>query len=216
MRQFAFLLFLLALAQAASGCTNTIRGTVDGLELPAMQSAFVIESEDGYGEDGTLLVWMSSVADACNKAEAVLAGQDETDDPDALAALWSTHYPEDFWEVTVVLRTDDVNASLAGSTFEGVPWDEESRRPGQAFASFTHFLRPLDAAFWDGTGEYERYQDLYYTDGGSLEIDVHAPGDRIGGYFDTAVADWDDGDAQGEVGIDFDAERCRATERVFF
>ncbi len=216
MRQFTFLLLLIAFAHASTGCTNTISGTVDGLELPLMQSAFYIESEDGYGDDGTLLVWMSSVEDACTKAEAVLAGQDATDDPDELAALWSTHYPADFWEVTVVLRTADVNDSVAGSSFDGVGWDEESERPGQAFASFTHFLRDHDAAFWDGSGEYERYQDLYYTDQGTLNVDVHSPGDQIGGYFDTGAADWDDGDAQGDVGIDFDAERCRGVERVFF
>jgi hypothetical protein len=216
MQKFAFLMMLIGAAYATSGCTNTVTGTIDGLSLPAMQSAFYIEAEDGYGEDGTILVWMSSVEDACSKTEAVLAAQDATDDPSELEQIWSTFYPEDFWEVTVVMRTADVNASLAGSSLTGVPWDVESEGSGEAFASFTHFLRPHDQAFWDGSGEYERYQDLFYTDEGSLDVDVHVPGDRVGGYFEAEVTDWDDGDVQGEVVVDFDADRCRGVERIFF
>lgn len=216
MRKFLFLLLLIVTGQTLTGCTNVVSGSVDGVTLPKMQSAFYIESEDGYGEDGTVLVWMSSIEDACEKTEIVLAAQDATDEPTDLAAAWSLVYPEDFWEVTVVLRTDDVNDTAAGDRFIGASWDGENEASGSAFANLTHFLRPHDEAFWAGVGEYERYQDLYYTDGGELDIDIHVPGDRIAGYFDADVADWDDGDVQGEVGINFDARRCRGVERVFF
>lgn len=216
MRKFMFLMGLIVAAQATSGCSNTVTGTIDGLTLPDMKSAFYIEAEHGYGDDGTMLVWMSSAEDACESAEIVLAAQDATDDPAELADIWSMIYPDDFWEVTVVLRTADIDDSAVGERFDGVPWDVDNGEAGDAFASFTHFLRPQDEDFWSGEGSYDRYQDLYYTDRGELEIDIHTPGARLGGFFEADVADWDDGDRQGEVRINFDAERCLGVEGIFF
>ena len=216
MRKFTFLMLLIGVAHGTTGCTNTVTGTIDGLSLPAMQSAFYIEAEDGYGEDGTLIVWLSTVPNACEVTETVLAGQAATDDPSELADLWSSHYPEDFWEVTVVIRAADIDDSAVGARLNGVPWDVDNGEAGDAFASFTHFLGAHDEDFWNGSGSYDRYQDLYYSDRGDLEIDIHSPGARIGGYFDADVTDWDDGDLQGEVSINFDAQRCRGVERVFF
>lgn len=213
---------LLLPALAAAGCTNVITGEVDGLSIPAMQSAFYIEAEDGYpsadqGEDqGVIIVWMSTEEDACTTVADVLEAQDETDDAEELARIWSDAYPEDFWEATVVLRVADVNESEAGSTFEGTSWDATNEEAGEAFASVTHYLQRLDADFFSDAEDFDQYQDLYYTDGGRLEVDLHEPGDRIGGAFETQAADWDDGDGQGDVTVHFDAERCRKVERVFF
>lgn len=197
----------LALTMAAiltTGC-----GTVDGLDVP-VQDAFFVE-DAGLG-DGAIVVFVSSLATACDRMATMLGSIEGGASPDELAAQWAETYPDDFWEVQIVLRVANPADSLAGETLEGAAGREEVRRD-EGFAIFDHYRETPSAAYWT-TGE-EGVVETSFSDGGEITISEHSPGLSLAGEFETTAVD-EGGDAVGPVSIRWSSARCDPVEALWF
>lgn len=211
---------LAAAMLAACGGGTSVQGEVDGLGIDLDDAYFVQES--GYFDNGDDLVHIvtgGAGGDLCEMMtdyQELLEDADEDDDFDDLGAWWEENLPEDFWQVEVQLRLDDLDEP--DEELDGAEWDKGLREDGEANGSLVHFVQPLDEDFWEGDvrgDDIDDYYETFYTDGGSLEVTGFDEGEHISGRFHADVVD-NEGDDEGEIEIRFSATRCIAIEKYYF
>ncbi len=210
---------LAAVLLAACGGTS-VQGEIDG-ETVGLDDAFFVQ-ESGFYDDGDDLVHIvagGAGGDLCQRyveLEELYEDLEDGDDSDDIVAWWADNLPEDFWQVDIYLRLDDMGDP--DEELEGADWDEGLREDGEANGSFTHFLQPLDDDFWDGDvriDDYDEYYESYLSDGGDVQVTGFSEDERISGRFQTDVVDWQ-GDSEGEVEVSFSATRCVDIEKYYF
>ena len=199
-------------ASATAGC-NTVDGKVDGMTVP-VRGGFFVQEKGGAGDDDLLIVFATNVERPCDTTGELMDALDDADDADEAADAWAELLPEDFWEVRIVMRLDDVNRNLSGVTLSGVSWDEGLSEDGEAYAGITHYSGHVteDVFMGQDTADVE----TWFSDGGDLKINQHTPGDRIQGNFETFAADPHDGAEAGVIRVRFDGQRCHEVEREMF
>ncbi len=206
---------LAAVLLAACGGTS-VQGEIDGMSVPLDDAFFVQES--GYFENGDDLVHVvmgGAGGDMCERyaeLEELYEDIEDDDDLDELTDWWAENLPEEFWQVDITLRLDDLDEP--DQELDGVSWGEGLGEDGEAYASFVHFLQPIDDDYWDN-GDEDDYYENFATDGGDLELTGYSEGERISGRFQADVVD-DEGDEEGEVQINFSASRCTDVEKYYF
>lgn len=194
------------IALTLSGC-SVVEGRIDGTSVPTSSSFFIQDSSSG---DDLIIIFVSSLTNACAVIEELEEDMDNAEDLDDLEAAWADNVPEDFWETRILMRVDDVDDSLSGETFHGVGWDEGLGDSGETYAAVSHYTEHLDLS------DIDDWYEHWYSDRGTLDITMHQPDEHIVGAFDTSIADPGDGNSDGVVTIRFDARRCDGVERELF
>ena len=191
----------------ATGCANRVRGEVGELEVP-VRSAFFFSQEGAFGDDSLIGIVMSSLGDGCQDYAFYQTAIQGLDSPSEQASAWQAVFPEDFWEVGIVLRTGSPTQSLSGSTLTGIPRNKSLDGRGQAYSRITHNLNHRDEAWFDGSGQAGVYIDEFISNGGQLEIVEHTPNSTIRGNFGTAFIDNLEDVQAGVLDIHFKATFC--------
>ncbi len=194
---------------------NSVSGAVDGDDVPRLATSFYVENDDAYENDGAIMVVMSSAdlgcegyADAWEDLEDELAASDL----DGFIDLWEEVFPEDFWEVRILLRVDDVDDSAARIDFDAQDWDDGLGDDDEAGMWMYHYTEYPDVSLLDfDFSLLEDSRDTYLSDEGSVAVRRHKPGEFISGYFDAPMVDLD-GDDEGEARVSFSSQRCTAME----
>jgi hypothetical protein len=202
---------------ALAGC-NSVNATLDGQSAEPIQSAFFME-DDGYygGNDGQVVIYLVSFADACTVYENYWDEFNEMnwfgnwDALEDLEDLWAENFPETFELTELVIRVDDPDDSVAGLDFKGVDWNDGLDDDDETKATFTRYKESLDEDFWEAFifgGDTDDYLEYWVTDDGDMSVGGHTPNESIRGSFTTTLVDWDDGDDESEVTFRFNATRC--------
>jgi len=193
---------------ALCGCAggNKIRGEIGGLEIQP-KSAFFFAQQDAFGDDSLVGVVLSSLKTGCEDYGFYLTASEGLDSGVELASAWSAVFPPDFWEVAMVLRTGDPASALTGQTYKGIGWDVPLDNRGEVYGRATHNLALRDANFYDGVSPASNYYIDYLSNGGSMEIKSHVPGQELKGTFGTGFVQ-SDGSPSGIVNIHFKAVYC--------
>lgn len=200
-------MWLPALIVGLTGCApNRIRGEIDGLPIP-IASAFLVLEAGALGDDDLLVVSLSSLPSACRvfdhwESRAAGAGTAEE-----LAAAWAEAFPDDWWQVDLVLRQASGSWPPEGAVWPGLAHDAFPEEAGDVFANFVHHRLRRDADWFSGAAPDEDYEAAWLSDLGALRIDRGEPGTRLAGRFATRAVDAD-GVAAGEVEVIFDATPC--------
>lgn len=203
---------LFALTLLASGCGNKIRGEIEDQQIKP-KSVFFFAQEAVLGTDSLIGVVITDQPSGCEKYSAFLGAAATSAIPADMASQWAANFPEpDWWDVTFLIRTAAVSTPLTGQVFTGIKWNESLDAVGKASGGFTHNLAVRDTAYWDGTGDYNAYRKDYVSNGGSLEISNHVPGDKIAGRFATFTVDPLTGGPTGLLEISFNGSFCPAAD----
>lgn len=183
-----------------------------------VQSAFFVQEDNVSAVDGDslLLVYLMGPSDGCALYGAWLDDAEDATTPEALAAAWAEHMPEEYWFVDLTLRVPDTDADLEGQALQGMASNRWVDEPSSAVATFFHYVAPLDEAYYAGESSWEAYFDYFLSDGGTLTIDRHTPGERLAGRFTTAAVGHDRAVVAEDLTVEFDAERCVEAERYVF
>ncbi len=184
-------------------------GSVEGLDVP-VQDAFFVE-DAGLG-DGAIVVFVSSLATACDRMATMLQSLDSGATSDELAERWAQTYPEEFWEVQIVLRVADPADSLAGETLDGAAGADSVQRD-QGFAIIDHYEGSPTAEYWT-TGD-DDVVETSFSEGGAITISEHSPGVSLSGEFETEVVDESGADI-GPLSIQWNSVRCDPVEALWF
>ena len=195
---------------ALAAC-NGVRGDIDGQSVPSMPTAFFVESDDYYGNDGAIQIFLSSVDLGCDGYEDM--NEDLEDDANSVdiegyVDTWTDNLPEDFWQVQISLRVDDVDDPQGSIDFDAQDWDDGLADDDEGKLWVTHYTDYPEASWPD---IFDDISDIYVGDRGELAIRRHSPGERISGYFDAPMVDLD-GDDEGEARVNFSASYCRGME----
>ncbi len=192
-----------ALLLLGAGCTTVkVKGEIDG-ETPPIEVSMFLEDSDAFGEEGLVAVVLSSEPNACRLYEYFL---DQTDAGGwrGYSIGWQKTFPDNFWQISLVLRTGAFDGTLDGQTFTGIPWDAVPEQNGQAYGHVVHYVQhPRPDSPDNGDWRVD-----YNSNGGSFEIDKHEPGERLTGTFSAPFVDPVDGSARGELEMKFDARVC--------
>ncbi|MDP6935349.1 MAG: hypothetical protein QGG40_20685 [Myxococcota bacterium] len=197
----------------ACGGGTLVTGSVGGTDLPKMQSALFVEATDLYDDSGLVQLYVTDVDDACSTFTAYQEDISQAQGADDFATVWSSHFPDRFWRINIVMRIADPSVSNGGETLTGVSWDESLQGPGEAYGHLFAYTDTLDEAYWNHDADDADYVTTYRTDGGSLTIDRHTPSQRLSGSFETSTVD-SEGSGQGELDIQFDASHCAELEEL--
>lgn len=200
---------------ACSG--GRISGEVDGATID-IDDAVLVQLPDAAGGQDVLRVFLGGTdGDLCaqwTELESQLDALDSAAEADALAAWWADTLPPAFWQVDLQLRVDDLDTPLTDARLDGSDWPFWLLGEDEAAATFVEVRQPLDAAWFSGEvplGDLDDYLTTYTSDGGSLEIRHHTPGEHLRGAFATRVVALDGREA-GEVELTFSAYRCESVE----
>lgn len=208
------------------GC-NSVNGKIDGQTVHVASSFFVQESdawedpsdeENDAEENDEITIFVSSMVNSCKRVEDLADALEDSDNAEEAADAWRSIARKDFWELRIYIRTADVDTDLGDDSLEGLAWDAGPDNVGDAYVTYVHYTEWLDEAYWEVEEDPDNhYRDFWYSDGGTLEIGSHTPGDRIAGSFTANVATPNEGEQVGEdVTINFDAYRCVAAERELY
>jgi hypothetical protein len=207
----------LMLAAGCLGGGTSIKGEIDGDEPVLVDGYFGQEDEiDPDTGDGLVILTLSDVPGACEAATLVWDEIEDAQNASDLEEAWEANLPEDFWEMTIVLRVSDPGDDQSGLLFEGVGWDEFLEKDEEAYATINHYKQHLDEDYWNGVADPTDYIDSWFTDGGDLEIKKHVPNELLKGTFVTEAADPADGDNEGDIEVKFSVDRCQGMERYLF
>jgi len=194
---------------------NSVRGAIDGDDVPGLATSFFVENDDAYDNDGAILVVLSSVDLGCEGyADAREDLEDEINalDVDGFIELWEETFPEDFWEVYIQFRVDDVDDSAARIDFDAQDWDDGLSEDDDAGMFMHHYTEYPDWSLFNlDFNLLADARDTYISDEGTVAVRRHKPGELISGYFDAPMVDLD-GDDEGEARVSFSAQRCTAME----
>ncbi|MCB9794191.1 MAG: hypothetical protein H6741_15860 [Alphaproteobacteria bacterium] len=209
---------LLALGLTALTACTQISGTIDGEEVDYLHGAYV-EDDNYFGDDGLILIYLAQFEEPCAVYTEFLDDFNDADSPQERAEAWQDNLPEEFWELQIWLRVDDVDAELGGAEFSGVDWDDAVEEDDEAAILGRRYKdHPSEGSFawWGGfTGESTDWFETYRSDDGQVKVQGHDPGESIRGRYDTRMVDAD-GDQEGEVTVRFNAQRCRDAEDYIF
>lgn len=210
-----------ALALTFHTACSGVSGEVGGEAVPTA-TAYYVEEDNYYGDDGVYLVYLDEDPNGCeNQAtwQDELNGLDWLDllDPDTyddLEDLWADLFPEDFWRTTITIRVDDVDDANGGLSLDGTDFGYGVSDDDEFYVTMDHFDQYLE--FDDLTDVTNLvWGDNYRSDGGEGSITAHNPGTAIGASLSTEMFD-NDGDSEGEVNISFSARRCEDLEDEIF
>ena len=191
---------------------NSVSGDIDTYKVNINTAVFV-EDEEAYGNDGSIQILLASHGLSCEE------WYDFTDDFwDQVQALdfedaedeWKEALPEDFWELTIVMRVDDIDQKQRGLEYTGVDWDDPIADDDEAKIHVSHYTDYPDA-----DDIFDDIADHYVSDEGILQVTGHSPGEHIKGNFKTTVKDLD-GDTEGEITVRFNADRCEQLEKFYY
>ncbi len=193
----------MAILALVGGCTTVkVTGDLDGEEVP-IQVAMFLEDSDAFGGDGLMTVVLSSEPNACRLYEYFLS-QVSHSAWRSYSIAWQKTFPENFWEVALVLRTASFDGSIEGQTLEGLPWDAVPEATNKAYARTVHYVQHPSPEAPDNTDWYVEY----FSNGGSLTIDKHDPGEVLKGTFSGSFVDPTDGAERGSLDLSFEASVC--------
>jgi hypothetical protein len=195
---------------AALGC-NSVSGKIDENSVSINTSAMMEYEVDG-GDDYIVVALASHGLDCEEWADFYDDFNDKLfDDLDLEDAedLWEETLPEDFWQVVIRLRADDVDDRADKVDWDPEDWDDGLSDDGDAsiFASHT-------TEWWDKDEPLADISDDYRGDRGSLKIGSHKPSGKISGTYKTMMVDGD-GDDEGQVTVRFSADHCSSLEDWF-
>jgi hypothetical protein len=206
-------LFVLA---AGCGGGNLVKGEVAGQPIPLTGGYFVQEADVFENGDDEISVVLTSLEDPCAADTAYRTTVQDAEGPETYAEAWKESYADDFWRIALSLEVEDPEAPLEEIVFDGVPWNLLTEEAEDVTGRVTHYTALLDEAYFTallaGTErDDEAYLDLWYTDGGFLEVSKHVPNERLEGIFTTEVTTTQ-GDTDGQLEIRFSVERCLELE----
>ncbi len=185
-------------------CTTTsINGLVDGQEIAAHVSMF-IEQPDVLEDDDLVTVVLSTIPNACRVYEYYLDLYADNPTWRGHAIAWQKAFPDDFWEVSLIVRVASLSPELAGTDIVGVRALDDLVDPSTLYGEVTHFIDHPDPDDPTENG----YYDPYLTDGGLLSVTKAETGLRFKGDFTTRIVDADRGAPKGDVEMQFDASVC--------
>jgi hypothetical protein len=190
------------LVVAVVGCKQTVvKGELGGQEVPLVVSMFV-EEEAVLGDDGLVTIVLSSIPNACRVYEYFLS---EMGQPAwrARSIAWQKAFPEDFWEASIVVRTNDFAGGLSGTSINGLAWDALLEENGQAYSRVVHYT-----AHPDPVDESKEYFESFVSDAGLLDVTEHDPGLRFKAQFTSSYVDPEDGASKGDLDMKFSATVC--------
>lgn len=194
--------FLPVVVLASACSTVDVKGEIDG-ETPPIEVSMFLEDGDAFGQDGLMAIVLSSEPNACRLYEYFL-DQTIAGGWRGYTIGWQKTFPDNFWQVSLVLRTSSFDGTLEGQTFSGLTWDALPEQTGQAYGRVVHYVQHPRPDSPDNTDWFVEY----LSNGGSLEIDKHEPGERLKGTFTAPFVDPTDGSARGEIDLKFDARVC--------
>lgn len=208
----------LLLAPLGAGC-NAVSGKIDD-QGASISGGYFIQDDDLLGDNGVIQIFLSGNKDSCEHDAAYNDAIDDADDYADLESAWAENFPDDFWQVNLTVISDNVNADLSGEEWSGGDWDKWSIEDGDAGGGATHYTALLDEDYFSQAEPWHDYHDSFVTDGGTVTVKSHEPGESISGTFETTMRKYDDdlsdsSDA-GDVTIRFQVERCDAVERDTF
>ncbi len=208
----------LGLFVLAVGCDggNVVKGEVAGQPIPLSGGYFVQEADVFENGDDEISVILSSLEDPCTADAAYKTAVQDADGPEVYADAWKANYTDDFWRIGLSLELEDPEAPLEEIVFDGVPWNLLTEEAEDVTGRVTHYNSFLDEEYFgsllSGTPvDDEEYLDLWFTDGGSLEVSKHVPNESLAGVFTTKVTTTE-GDTDGELEIRFSVDRCPELE----
>ena len=190
---------------------NSVRGAVDGDDVPALPTAFFVEDDEYFGNDGIIRVFLSSTDLGCEGYDDLFEDLDDEAqqlDVEGYSEVWRERLPEDFWEVNLTFRVSDTDDKQSSVDFDAQDWDDGLGEDDEAKFLLTHFTDYPGDTWSTVTPDSQSYTN----DGGTVSIRRHTPNELISGTFDAEVVDASDGDDEGEVRINFSASRCSAME----
>ncbi|MFT4621696.1 MAG: hypothetical protein ACI8PZ_000348 [Myxococcota bacterium] len=195
--------FLGALVLLAGCSTVSVRGEIDG-ETPPIEVSMFLEDGDAFGAEGLIAIVLSSEPNACRLYEYFLDEADASTGWRGYSIGWQKTFPDNFWQVSLVLRTGAFDGTIGGQTFTGIPWDAVPEQNGQAYGRIVHYVQHPRPDAPDSTDWFVEYLSA----GGTLEIGTHEPGERLEGRFTAPFVDPADGAARGDLDLKFDARVC--------
>ena len=206
---------LAAMLVVFTGCVSA-SGTLGDVQI-SIKSGYFTESDpwadwDGEEYNGAFNVSLASFGNACSVnadyGDANNMAESASDARDA----WETYLPQDFWAVYLHVIVEDTNISQRNAVFDGVDWDEMEVRDGEFWAEILHVTEHPDKDYFEGQTSLDEYGDIFWTDGGSLQITSHTVDKSLGGKLTTDAvwmdADEDPGDDAGTITVNFDVNTC--------
>ncbi len=190
---------------------NSVRGSVDGDNVPSLPTAFFVEDDEYFGNDGVIRVFLSSADLGCEGYDDLYEDLDDEAqqlDVEGYADVWRDRLPEDFWEINVIFRVNDIDDKQSSVDFDAQDWDDGLGEDDEASFFITHFTDYPGDTWTTVTPDSKSYSN----DRGTVSVRRHKPGDFISGFFDAEVVDAGDGDSEGEARVNFSASRCSAME----
>lgn len=204
-----------ALVTLSCGCVSS-SGDLDGAPMN-LKSGFFYETDSreefsGTEVPGQWLVQLSSLPNWCGKAAEFGDRMGLALDGSDVEAAWADIYGEDFWYAELLMVVEDTHSSQSGAFLDGVAWDESIVNPEEFRATLWHFTSAPDEAYWEGTGTWDDFADVFVTDAGTVKITRHTIDRRIGGKLNAPAVWFDDdeeaGEVQGQVDITFEVGTC--------
>ena len=190
------------------GCTSDrVVGTIAGAPVP-IESTYLVVEPAFFGDDDLVQVRMSSIPNSC-AADQFYRDQVEAETtPEGLAEAWSNAYPTDFWTVDLVAWVPGGTWPPKDRVWPGLAWDALPEDENSVYATFNHYVAPLDAAWFLGEVEDEDdYDHVFYSDLGLVQWGKGVPAQRLSGKMNTNIRDGA-GDLVGRVELRFDATPC--------
>jgi len=199
----------------ASGCVSA-SGSLGDVQV-TVKSGYFTESDpyasyDGEEYDGSFNVSLASFNNFCGVQAGYSDASNMAEDAGDAQDAWEMNFPEDFWVVYIHVIAEDTNISQRGASFDGVDWDDDEVRDGEFWAELIHVTEYPDKDFFEGMAFLDEFADIFWSDGGSLQINGHTVDRSLAGKL-TADAVWIDededfGDDAGTVTVNFDVDTC--------
>ena len=195
---------------AALGC-NSVSGKIDEHAV-SVHTAAMMEYELDGADDYIVIAMASHGMDCEEWADFNDDFWDEVTDLDFEGAeeLWEEKLPEDWWQIIIRMRVDDVDDRADKVDYDPVDWDDGLSEDGDTKIFASHYTEWIDKDEYDTWGPDQDYAG----DEGSLKIKSHKPGGKISGTYKTMMVD-DDGDDEGQVTVRFSADHCESLEDWF-
>ncbi|MEN0067357.1 MAG: hypothetical protein AAGA48_34825 [Myxococcota bacterium] len=209
MRWFAWML---------AGCSagGALTGEVDAT-TPMFEDAAFIQEADYFGPGQDLIFVRLGPAGLCEASAAVATSRidfyatEDLDQATNYAEAWQAAFPSDVWLAELLLRVDDLETSLRGETLPGALNLGNPPEGSLVQAQFLHFFDHFDAVDLT-TGQPSDYLEAFASDGGTLSVQGHSPGQSIRGQLDDFVIRFDEAEP---LRLAFRARHCEAWETQF-